>query len=393
GRLRLGATLKATSESLDGHSEEGLGADLGLLFTAPLAGGSAFTLGLAGLNEGATRYAGGDQVNWPQSTDVGLAYRSSGASGPRGAVMLDYDLPSDNQPALGLGAEIALGGVFTPRLGYRLDNVFNPWSVGVGVQAARDLHLDLAMVPAAGLGMTYRAALGYQWGVQQAPAAAAQAVTRLPAVLLKVQQAAFAPAEGLGMGRLRPLLPAGARCAAWGLYIYSGKSVVRTLQAKGQPPDEIDWDGKRDDGSPADPGVYPARLAVKLVGGGTVYSDGYVSFQVYQAFPKLTLRWDARSVLKASKAKLVPAILDVKAGSVDRNLAWRLTVLGPDGQAFRTFDGDLSPSAEVVWDGKADDGRDFYSNYHYEFKLDLMDKMGNRLEAEDSLKARMVFDR
>jgi X-X-X-Leu-X-X-Gly heptad repeat protein len=392
-RLSLGGSLKSTAESLADHSSNGFGTDVGLLLRTPLPNGSAVTVGLADLNEGATQYSDGLSTVWPHTTNVGLAYSSPAGSKIRGTLAVDYDLPSDNQAVIGAGLELAWGDIFTPRFGYRRDNIFNPWSVGVGIRALRDLNLDLAVAPAGSLGTTYRAALSYQWAWLGDAPAAAQALTRPSGVTLKMQQAAFAPDEGLGKGRLRPQLPAGMQCKAWGLYIYDGQKVARTMQATGQPPEEIDWDGKRDNGAAAVPGVYPARLALRLVPSGTVYSDGYVNFQIYQAFPSLTLSWDDRSVLKNSKSKLVPAILDVKSGALDKNLAWRLTVLDPDGQPFRTFDGVLSPSAEVVWDGKADDGRDFYSNYHYSFKLDLTDKLGNVLKAEDTLKARMVFDR
>ena len=389
-RLSLGADLKSANESLAGNQAQGLGFDLGLLFRSPLADGSALSFGLADLDQGYTRY-GGRSASWPQSTDVGLAYHSAAGARLQGALLLDYDLPADNQPALGLGAELGLGGRVTARFGYRVDDIFNPWSMGLGVKAFQALNLDLAVVPAGTLGTTYRAALAYQWA--GAPQGAPAAVTRLPAVTLAVKQSAFAPSEGLGLGRLRPLLPPGLLCKAWGLYIYGGKRVVRSIQAPGQPPDEVDWDGKLDDGSGASPGLYPARLALVLPDGSVRYSEGYISFQVYEAFPKLSLAWDHRSVLKDAKTKAVPAILDVACSAVDPNLAWRLVVLDPDGKPFRTFNGDLSPTAEVVWDGKADDGRDFYSNYHYEFKLGLMDKLGNQLKAEDGLKARMVFDR
>ncbi|HXC62967.1 MAG TPA: PorV/PorQ family protein [bacterium] len=390
-RLSLGASLMSADESLAGNLAQGFGFDLGLLYRAPLADGSTLSFGLADLDQGYTRYADGERVSWPQATDVGLAYHSGGRSTLHGTVMLDYDLPSDNQPALGIGAELALGGTFTARFGYRVDGIFNPWSLGLGVKALKALNLDLAVVPAGTLGTTYRAAVAYQWS--GAPGGAPVAVSRPPAVLLAVKQSAFDPADGLGKGRLRPVLPPGTLCKAWGLYIYGGKRVVRTIQATGQPPYEIDWDGKLDDGSNASPGIYPARLALVLLDRSVQYSDGYISFQVYQAFPTLSLAWDHRSVLKDTKAKAVPAILDVASSAVDPNLAWRLVVLDPDGKPFRTFNGDLSPTSEVVWDGKSDDGRDFYSNYHYEFKLGLMDKLGNELKAEDSLKARMVFDR
>ena len=390
-RLSLGANLKAANENLAGNLAQGFGFDLGLLYNAPLADGSALSFGLADLDQGSTKYAGGRSGSWPQSTDVGLAYHSAGTAKFHGTVVLDYDVPSDNQPALGLGAELALGGVVTARFGYRVDDIFNPWSLGLGVQAFQALNLDLAVVPAGTLGTTYRAAVAYQWA--GAPAGAPEAVTRPPAVLLTVKQAAFALDGGLGRGRLRPVLPPGMRCKAWGLYIYGGEKVARSIQAVGPPPDEIDWDGKLDDGSNAAPGTYPARLALVLEGGGVRYSDGYISFQVYDTYPTLSLAWDHRSVLKGTHAKGVPAILDVASSAVDANLAWRLVVLDPDGKPFRAFNGDLSPTSEVVWDGKADDGRDFYSNYHYEFKLGLMDKLGNQLKAEDSLKARMVFDR
>jgi hypothetical protein len=390
-RLSLGADLKSANESLAGNLAQGFGFDLGLLFRSPLSDGSDVTFGLADLDQGYTKYSGGRSAAWPQSTDVGLAYHSAASAKFQGALMLDYDVPSDNQPALGMGAELALGRMVTARFGYRVDDIFNPWSLGLGVKAFNALNLDLAVVPAGALGTTYRAAVAYQWA--GAPVAAPLAVTHPPAVLLAVKQAAFAPGQGLGEGRLRPVLPPGTQCKAWGLYIYGGKRVVRSIQATGQPPDEIDWDGKLDDGSNASPGIYPARLALVLPDRGVRYSDGYISFQVYEAFPRLSLAWDHRSVVKDSKAKAVPAILDVSASAVDPNLAWRLVVLDPDGKPFRTFNGDLSPTSEVVWDGKADDGRDFYSNYHYEFKLGLMDKLGNQLKAEDSLKARMVFDR
>jgi len=395
--IQLGGDVKATDESLIGAPVSALGGDLGLLVRSPLPGGAAVTFGLAALNLGPFYASQAGRGAWPQSTNAGLAYSLPTAAGLRGSLTLDYDMESDAQAAIGVGIEAHLGDVFTPRFGYRLDGIFNPWSVGLGVQAFGGLGLDLAMVPAGDLGTTYRASLAYRWGAVPEPPAASDQARPLSAaaqIKLVLEQATLAPSVGAGSGRLRAVLPAGTRAQAWGLYIYDVKSVMRSLQGKGLPPSEIVWDGKHADGSPAEPGAYPARLALKLDDGTVRYSDGYVSFSVLQDLPSLSLKWGRQSsVGKGGKAKLVPTVLDVKASGADPALAWRVQVIAPDGSVFRTLSGDLSPSVQVLWDGKGDQGQDFYSNYRYQFKLALVDRLGNQLGSQDSLEARMVFGR
>lgn len=75
----------------------------------------------------------------------------------------------------------------------------------------------------------------------------------------------------------------------------------------------------------------------------------------------------------------------------DQQLGWRLHIMGPDGFVFRTFSGELNDSSDQIWDGKGDDGKDYYSNYIYEFRLELVDKLGNQLRVDDDQKMRMVF--
>jgi hypothetical protein len=401
--LDYGVSLKAAGENVDGQAGTGVGIDLGATYRTSING---LVLGASVQNLGLPAQMEKDSFNLPEITRFGAGYTPLGKDL---TLAVEVDMPDDSQTVLALGMEYDLGSVLYPRCGYRFDGIFNPWSAGFGVKAW-GMDVDFATVPYGDLGQTYRVTVGYKFGnpaANQVPAtgptagsgsalAAAAAQTYTSRVEIQADQQVFAPGLGIGNGSLKVTLGPDVQTPtpqSWSLFIFERKAVCRVLKGTGMPPEKITWDGVRDDGSKVGQGVYPARLALKTADGKVRYSGNYAYFVVYAALPKLSLKWDPRAISpkKADEYRLVPTPFQIVGGTADKNLGWRLEIVGPDGQVFRTFKGALGDTTTFLWDGNGDNGKEYYSNYIYEFRLTLTDSLGHVLGTQDDQMRRMVF--
>jgi hypothetical protein len=400
--LDYGVSLKVSEQNVDNSTATAIGIDLGAMYRTSITG---LQLGASVQNLGLPSQMENDSFDLPEIARFGASYTPLGKDMTLAA---ELDAPNDAQTVLALGFEYDLGNVLYPRCGYRFDGNFNPWSAGFGVKIM-GAEVDFATVPYGDLGQTYRVTVGYKFGNPTAaqlpatgPAAAAvkaeQALSQTITSRVEIQavQSVFAPSLGIGTGSVKVDLGPDLQTPApesWALYIFEQKAVCRVLRGTGTPPEKITWDGAREDGSKVGQGVYPARLALKSADGKPHYSSNYAYFVVYGNLPKLSLKWDPRAISpkKSDEFRIVPAPFQIVGGVPDKNLAWRLEIVGPDGTLFKTFKGAVGDSATLIWDGNGDNGKEYYSNYVYEFRLILTDSLGNTLSEQEHQMRRMVF--
>jgi hypothetical protein len=263
-------------------------------------------------------------------------------------------------------------------VGYRFNSIFNPWSAGLGMQF-EPWGFDLSVVPFGELGLTYRASINWKFGKP-----GADLDSRMP----------YASTVGTGKPAvLTPRMSAPDKVTAWGLYIYnSGRpaKVVRTLSGSGPVQKELLWDGKASDGKPAPEGVYWGILSARYVTGQTVNSK-YLRLEVNNTVPEVDLVLDAASINpKAEGEAFIPTGLRPKLKAGRGIASWRLEIIDPLGQVFRSVLGTGNMPEVLVWDGKGNQGEALISGQVYSARLAVIDALGNE-GASNTVSFRAVF--
>ncbi len=371
--VMAGANFKLLTQSLDDKSTFGIGLDLGVLYQTPVKG---LTAGFAAQNLGTPIKLKREAFELPLLLRLGAAYK---AFDDTLLVSLESDLPTDNALVFALGVEYTVAGKFFPRLGYRFNSIFNPWSAGLGMNVD-PWGFDLSVVPFGELGLTYRGSVHWRFGK-----AGASLEARMP----------YASTVGAGKPAvLAPRMSAPDKVTAWGLYIYnSGRpaQVVRTISGSGPVDKDLLWDGKGKNGQALPEGVYWGILSARYTTGQTVNSK-YVKLEINNSVPVVDLSLDPASVNpRAEGEAYIPTGLRtaLKAG---RGIAsWRLEILDPQGAVFRTVLGTGSLPEMLVWDGKGDQGQALISGQVYSARIAVVDALGNEGANATPVSFRAVF--
>lgn len=246
-----GGSLKLLSESLADKTALGLVADLGVYYQTAWEG---LSLGACVQNLGLPAHMGSQAFYAPVLLRGGGAWRFFRG---QGKALLEVDLPLDDAPVLASGLEWDFDGLFQPRVGYRYNQEFNPWSAGLGVKLGT-WGLDFSVEPFGELGLTWRGSFFYRFG-----GPAARLTCSNPVI--------FSNGPG-GEAVISPVVTAPDKVASWGLYIYAPAAqgekpvLARSLAGKGPLPARLAWDGQLENGAPAPDGSYRAFLALKYQG-------------------------------------------------------------------------------------------------------------------------------
>jgi len=353
--LAGGVNLKLIDQSIDTNSGFGLALDLGALWQAPLRG---LTLGFSLQNMGTPIKLASDAFYPPFVIRGGAAYR---ALDDAVILSVEGDLPVDNNPVLALGAEYNIADRFFPRIGWRHDGIFNPWTLGFGLRY--DVWgLDLSAVPYGSLGMTYRAGVDWRFG---RPGAGLSA------------RLSYVSTVGSGKAAvLQPHMSAPDQVEAWGLYIYDGahrSRIVRVFSGFGPLKTSLLWDGKDQNGRPSPEGVYWAVLSVRYTTGQTLNSD-YVRLEVNNSAPLVSLSIAPESLNpNAAGEAFIPVVFYPTLKSGRGIAAWRLEILDPQGKVFRAIMGEGALPPQLIWDGKDDQGNELISAQIYSARLWVKD--------------------
>jgi hypothetical protein len=371
--ILAGANFKLLNQTLDDKSTFGIGLDLGALYESSIKG---LTVGFAAQNLGTPIKLKKEAFDLPLLLRLGTAYRTFD---DKLLLTVESDMPSDNSLVFAVGAEVAVAGKFFPRVGYRFNSIFNPWSAGLGMEVD-PWGFDLSVVPFGELGLTYRGSINWRFG---------KAGASLDARL------AYASTAGVGKSAvLSTSMSAPDKVTAWGLYIYnSGRpaQIVRTLSGSGPVDKELLWDGRDKSGKPVPEGVYWGILSARYTTGQTVNSK-YVKLEVNNTVPVVDLALDPASINpKAEGEAFIPTGLRpvLKSG---RGIArWRLEISDYQAKVFRTVLGEGPLPEMLVWDGKGDQGDALISGQVYSAKLFVTDALGNEGTSPTPISFRAVF--
>lgn len=368
-----GANFKLLSQSIDDKSAFGIGLDLGVVYQTPLKGLSA---GFAVQNLGTPIKLKREAFELPLLLRLGTAYR---VFDEKLLLTFESDMPMDNALVFALGLEYAVADKFYPRLGYRFNSIFNPWSAGLGMQFD-PWGFDLSVVPFGELGLTYRASLNWKFGK--------------PGATLESRVPYVNNGERGKPAVLTPRLSAPDKVAAWGLYIYNNARparVVHTLSGSGPLEKELLWNGRDAGGRPLPEGVYWGILVARYTTGQTVNSS-YVKLEINNTVPMVDLSVDPLSLNpKDPSEAFIPVALKPRLNKGSGVVQWRVEILDAQGRVFRSIlgSGPLPPS--LVWDGKGDKGEALYSNQIYSARLFVVDALGQEGASATPVSFRAVF--
>ena len=369
----LGADLKLINESLDRASATGLGFGLGAMWLSPI---KDLRLGAAVDNIGPPMTLGGGTASLPFIARLGGTGRILDG---QCLVSVEGDLPLDDVPALAIAVEYNINDYFFPRVGWRIDNEFSPWSAGFGLRFST-WGLDLSAVPMGGLGVTYRGSVDYRFGV---PAAELEA------------HLAYASNAGVGQpAEVLPGLSSPQRVRAWGLYIYDSRRparLVRSILGRGRPDPALVWDGRDQAGQALPEGVYWAVLSARYDTGQTATSP-YLKLQISNTPPQAGLALDPDSLNpRAPGEAYVPTSFRASLHGGRGLKAWELRIRDAQGGAFRTLRGEGELPSLLVWDGKGDRGDALISNTVYSAQLWVQDVRGDSSVNPTPVQFRAVF--
>ncbi|HTB33999.1 MAG TPA: PorV/PorQ family protein [bacterium] len=371
--LMLGGGVKLINESLDSAGATGFGVGLGALWLSPI---KDLRLGAAVDNLGPPMTLGSGTAGLPFIARLGGTGRILDG---QCLVSVEGDLPVDDVPALALALEYDINDYFFPRVGWRIDNEFSPWSAGFGLRFST-WGLDLSAVPMGGLGVTYRASLDYRFGV--------------PAATL---EAKLAYASNLGAGQPAQLdlgFSAPGRVTGWGFYVYDSRRparLVRSITGRGKPAGSLDWDGRDQAGAALPEGVYWGVLSARYDTGQTATSP-YLKLLISNSPPLAGLALDPDSLNpKAPDEAYVPTSFRPTVRGGRGLTAWELRIRDAQGGAFRSVrgEGDLPPL--LVWDGRGDRGDELISNTVYSAELWVQDARGDTSTSTVPVRFRAVF--
>ncbi|MEE2659356.1 MAG: PorV/PorQ family protein [Candidatus Latescibacterota bacterium] len=159
-RLTLGVNFKAIYSSIDDFTSDAYAVDLGVLSPGPIDG---MTLGASLSNLGSVRngYTHGFEDSLPVVFKAGFSHRPAHTPVPL-LLLVDINVPNDNDPFFSFGAEIQLAGDLYLRPGYSLQQTGaagdDPLglSAGGGVVVKKMYHVDYAFTSFPDLGDVHR---------------------------------------------------------------------------------------------------------------------------------------------------------------------------------------------------------------------------------------------
>jgi len=165
---------------------------------------------------------------------------------------------------------------------------------------------------------------------------------------------------------------------SWAVQIDGEKGAVKRFPGTAaELPANLEWDGKGDTGELAPEGTYVATLSIE-------YGEAYPAISLKSERFILALS-APEPYLRCEPARFEPTPTGVKEPitfqmSAKEGLArvklWSLEILGPDGPAFRSFQGNW-PVTALAWDGTSTTGALVETAKRYTAVLTVWDEFGH----------------
>ncbi len=157
--------------------------------------------------------------------------------------------------------------------------------------------------------------------------------------------------------------------------------VLRSLTGRGEPPDEITYNGRNEVGNVLDDGVYSARMTVEYTNGNVVSSEP-IGFTVDNTAPRAGVSVETIPEETDSDDPLVFGGTNKQALEISADISdeqqWYAVISGPDGEVRAPIGeyGLSGPEFTVEWDGTMPDGSEAPDGV-YTLYLETTDRAGN----------------
>jgi flagellar hook assembly protein FlgD len=234
--------------------------------------------------------------------------------------------------------------------------------------------------------------------IDRAEVAGAAAAPELPdissSVSIKAGSAGFSPNGDSAMDAMKLALVYGQPEAVknWKVEILNAGHVARTFTgASDSLPASISWDGRKDDGKPAEEGIYTASLDVDF---GKAFKPASVSSGTFvldltPPFGSITLSDPLFSPIEANSTITMTIDASSNVATMD---SWSLRIYDPAGNLFKSFEGKW-PDHKATWDGKGISGDMVESAEDYSLVASVRDEFGNAAELKSTLPVDILVEK
>lgn len=153
--------------------------------------------------------------------------------------------------------------------------------------------------------------------------------------------------------------------------------VKKLFQGSRTLPQAIAWDGVNDAGTIED-GVYTATLKIDYANGSHTERTSDMQIILVKTPPKGEISVSPERFSPDGDGQDDTLTISLDASASDRAIArWRVEAIDPAGNLFKTWQGDGTPPATLVWDGKGDNGELVQSAVDYLFQFRVEDNLRN----------------
>jgi len=166
--------------------------------------------------------------------------------------------------------------------------------------------------------------------------------------------------------------------------VHEKNGTERTMTGTGTPGAKITWDGKKDDSSKADEGMFTARITVEYDKGDKPVAQTK-SFRLDTTPPVAEIAFSP-SPFSPDNDGMEDELTIATAVTEPSGVAeWSMEITDPMGKHFTSFKGDGTPAAAIVWNGISDTGELVQAASDYKLKLTIADTVGNRTSVEKTI--------
>ncbi|MHB2026000.1 MAG: FlgD immunoglobulin-like domain containing protein [Elusimicrobiota bacterium] len=198
-----------------------------------------------------------------------------------------------------------------------------------------------------------------------------------PTAQIRVEPAIFSPEEGSAKPAAHFYMKSYDQYGmnSWLLRI-KGSDAIKSFYGQGQPPAQVNWNGKTDARDPAPNGDYSFTLAVRdLAGNTTITSPQTVTIDRTEPATQIEAK---PNIFSPGGGGLNQSTnFNIQPPSLKKVIeGWKLSINARDGRPARTFEGTGEPPMQIAWDGSGADGKTLPDGvYTYQFRSS--DQAGN----------------
>jgi outer membrane protein OmpA-like peptidoglycan-associated protein/flagellar hook assembly protein FlgD len=166
--------------------------------------------------------------------------------------------------------------------------------------------------------------------------------------------------------------------------VHEKNGTERTFSGAQAPAAKFSWDGRKDDGSRADEGLFTAKLTVEYDKGDKPVAQTR-AFRLDVSPPATEITLSPSPFSPDNDGVEDELVISTKVTDPSDVAEWNMEILDPMGKHFTSFKGEGTPSAAFVWDGISDKGELVQAASDYKLKLTITDTVGNKTTVEKTI--------